>query len=422
MSLARIRATPTWVVGAAAAFVWMLSAFYIFYFGAHWHLDLRVYRAAGDALYHGGRPFSDFYTESHLPFTYPPFALLVLSPLSFGSLGLVEALWWLASGAAMVFTLYRLLTVNTGTAPDETGAPPTGLAMPRQRALAVAALMAAAATLVLEPVRSNMTYAQINLFLMLLVVVDLTARPTKRTWWRGCLVGLASAIKLTPLVYLGAFLVRRDWRSLARGAATFVAATALSWLLLSSDSSLYWFHEATDAQRTGPIAIVSNQSWNGLLRRPPFHWGHLTAVLWVVLVVGTLACGLFLAARLSAANRTAETIVALSLTELLISPVSWTHHWSWLVIAPIAVVSLWSVHRAVAWLLLALVLLAVLAPYLWLQSGPPSYVAGNTLVLVGAATLVVWTASEWPVRSEARPRFRSRPGSRAWLGTRAERR
>ena len=73
-------------------------------------------------------------------------------------------------------------------------------------------------------------------------------------------------------------------------------------------------------------------------------------------------------------------------------------------------------------MLLVLVLLAVLAPYLWLQSGPLSYVAGNALVLVGAAILVVWTASGWPVRSVARPRLRSRPGSRAWLGRRAERR
>ena len=340
MSLARIRATPTWVVVVAAVVMWSLSAFYIFYFGTHWHLDLQVYRAAGEALYHGGQPFKDFYTESHLPFTYPPFALLLLSPLSLGTLGLMEALWWVASGAALVFTLYRLLTVNTGVAPEAHGTAPSGLAMPKQRALAVAALMTATATLILEPVRSNMTYAQINLFLMLLVVVDLTSAQTKKTWWRGCLVGLAAAIKLTPLVYLAAFLVRRDWRSLARGAATFVVATALSWLVLSSDSTLYWFHEATDAQRTGPIAIVSNQSWNGLLRRPPFHWGHLTAVLWVFLIVGTVACGLFLAARLTAANRTAETIVALSLTELLVSPVSWTHHWSWLAIVPIAVVSL----------------------------------------------------------------------------------
>jgi alpha-1,2-mannosyltransferase len=431
MSLARIRATPTWVVATAAVVVWLASAGFMVHFGTHWHLDLRVYRSAGHALYHGGSPFTGFYTESHLPFTYPPFALLVLSPLSLGPLGLIEALWWLASSAALVFTLYRLLTANTGerqltantgevpaepaAPPSGPGmaAPPSGLRADKPRALAVAALLGAAATLALEPVRSNMDYAQINVLLMLLVVVDLTNQQTTRTWWRGCLVGLAGAIKLTPLLYLAAFVVRRDWRSLARGVGTFVVATAVSWLILPSDSNLYWFHQATDAQRTGPIAIVSNQSWNGLLRRPPFHWGNLTAVLWVILVIATVACGVFLAARLTAARRTAETVMALGLTELLVSPVSWTHHWSWVAIAPIAAVSLWRVHRAVAWLLLVLVALAVVAPYLWLQHGPASYVAGNTLVLMGAAVLVVWTASEWALWAKAHPR--------PWLSIRAGR-
>ncbi|HEX3565737.1 MAG TPA: glycosyltransferase 87 family protein [Acidimicrobiales bacterium] len=419
MSLARIRATPTWVVATAAVVVWLVSAGYMVHFGTHWHLDLRVYRSAGHALYHGGSPFTAFYTESHLPFTYPPFALLVLSPLSLGPLGLIEALWWLASSAALVFTLYRLLTVSTGLTvgtgerlftvdtgevPRDPAAPPSGLASAKPRALAVAALLGAAATLALEPVRSNMDYAQINVLLMLLVVVDLTNQQTTRTWWRGCLVGVAGAIKLTPLLYLAAFVVRRDWRSLARGVGTFVAATAVSWTILPSDSNLYWFHQATDAQRTGPIAIVSNQSWNGLLRRPPFHWGDPTAVLWVILVLATVACGVFLAARLTAAHRTAETVMALGLTELLVSPVSWTHHWSWVAIAPIAAVSLWRVHRAVAWLLLVLVALAVVAPYLWLQHGPASYVAGNALVLMGAAVLVVWTASEWVQWAKTHPR------------------
>jgi len=412
MSLARIRATPTWVVATAAVVVWLISAGYMVHFGAHWHLDLRVYRSAGYALYHGGSPFTAFYTESHLPFTYPPFALLVLSPLSLGPLGLIEALWWLASSAALVFTLYRLLTVNTGEVPQEPAPAPSGLGMAKPRALAVAALLGAAATLALEPVRSNMDYAQINLLLMLLVVVDLTNQQTKRTWWRGCLVGVAGAIKLTPLLYLAAFAVRRDWRSLARGVGTFVAATAVSWLILPSDSTLYWFHQATDAQRTGPIAIVSNQSWNGLLRRPPFHWGDPTAALWVILVIATVACGVFLAARLTAAHRTAETVMALGLTELLVSPVSWTHHWSWVAIAPIAAVSLWRVHRAVAWLLLVLVALAVAAPYLWIQHGPASYVAGNALVLMGAAVLVVWTASEWALWAKVHPR----PWSRLRVG------
>lgn len=450
MSLARIRATPTWVVATAAAVVWLASAGYMVHFGTHWHLDLRVYRSAGHALYHGGSPFTGFYTESHLPFTYPPFALLVLSPLSLlGPLGLIEGLWWLASSAALVFTLYRLLTTNGGESPSTTNtgegllttnsgegrlttntgegrlttdtdevprepeAPPSGSGMAKPRALAVAALLGAAATLALEPVRSNMDYAQINVLLMLLVVVDLTNRQTTRTWWRGCLVGVAGAIKLTPLLYLVAFAVRRDWRSLARGVGTFAGATAVSWLVLPSDSNLYWFHQATDAQRTGPIAIVSNQSWNGLLRRPPFHWGDLTAVLWVILVIATVACGVFLAARLTAAHRTAETVMALGLTELLVSPVSWTHHWSWVAIAPIAAVSLWRVHRAVAWLLLVLVALAVAAPYLWIQHGPASYVAGNALVLMGAAVLVVWTASEWELWARAHPR--------PWLSVRAGR-
>jgi alpha-1,2-mannosyltransferase len=400
-------------VATAAVVVWLISAGYMVHFGAHWHLDLRVYRSAGHALYHGGSPFTAFFTESHLPFTYPPFALLVLSPLSLGPLGLIEALWWLASSAALVFTLYRLLTVNSGEVPREPTAAPSGLGMAKPRALAVAALLGAAATLALEPVRSNMDYAQINLLLMLLVVVDLTNQQTKRTWWRGCLVGVAGAIKLTPLLYLAAFAVRRDWRSLARGVGTFVAATAVSWLILPSDSTLYWFHQATDAQRTGPIAIVSNQSWNGLLRRPPFHWGDPTAALWVILVIATVACGVFLAARLTAAHRTAETVMALGLTELLVSPVSWTHHWSWVAIAPIAAVSLWRVHRAVAWLLLVLVALAVAAPYLWIQHGPASYVAGNALVLMGAAVLVVWTALEWALWAKVHPH--------PWLRLRARR-
>jgi hypothetical protein len=178
-----------------------------------------------------------------------------------------------------------------------------------------------------------------------------------------------------------------------------------------SDSALYWFHEATNADRTGPIAIVSNQSWNGLLHRPPFHAGHLSTALWVVLAIATVACGVFLAARLTAAHRTAETVMALALTELLVSPVSWTHHWSWMAIAPIVAVSLWSEHRAVAWMVLVLLALTVVAPYLWIQHGPLSYVFGNALVLMGAAILVVWTAAEWPswktTHSRARLRLRA---------------
>jgi hypothetical protein len=94
---------------------------------------------------------------------------------------------------------------------------------------------------------------------------------------------------------------------------------------------------------------------------------------------------------------------------LLVSPVSWTHHWSWLAVAPIAAVTLWAVHRVVAIMVLVLVGLAVVAPYWWLQHGPLSYLAGNALVLGGGAVLVVWLGAEARRRrgSDA-PRLRGR--------------
>ena len=377
MSLARIRQTPTAAIAVAAAVVWLVSGAYMFHFGASWHLDLRVYREAGSALYHHGSPFTVDFTANHLPFTYTPFALLVLSPLAFGRLGLVETLWWLASAVSLVGATYLLLT--------------TGTSLAGRRAWAVAALLCATASLALEPVRSNFDYGQINLILMVMIVADVTR---VRAPWRGVLVGLAAAIKLTPLVFLFYFAAARDWRSLARGVGTVVVVTAASWLVLPSDSARYWFHEVTDARRTGALGVVSNQGWNGLVHRSPFDGGHFGTVVWLVLSLATLAGGVVLTRWLVEGARTVEALTVLALTELLVSPVSWTHHWSWLVVVPIVAVGLWSVHRQVAVALLVLLGLAVAAPYLWLQHGPLAFVATNSLVLAAAAVLVLWLVAE----------------------------
>jgi len=371
----------------------------MFHFGASWHLDLRVYRAAGHALYHGGSPFTAYFTANRLPFTYTPFALLALSPLAFGRLGLVEAGWWLISAASLTATVALLLAAST--------------TISARRAWAVAALLAGVASLALEPVRSNFDYGQVNLILMAMIVADLTVvRPP----WRGLLVGLAAAIKLTPLVFLFYFVAAGQWRSLLRGAGVVVGATALTWVVLPSDSVRYWFHEVFDAGRTGALGVVSNQSWNGMVHRPPFHGGHVGSAVWLVLSLVTLAGGAVLCRWMVALARTAEAVLVLALTELLVSPVSWTHHWSWLVLAPIVAASLWMVHRAVAVSLLVLLGLAVFAPYLWLRTPPVSYLASNALVLGGAVVLAAWTAAEWrhpSARVELRSRSEAAPGPAA---------
>ena len=380
------RLSTTSLVVAAVA-VWVVSAAYMIRFGAGWHLDLRVYRAAGHALYHGGSPFDEVFTPARLPFTYTPFALLVLSPLSVGALWLVESLWWGISAAGLVVASALMIR--------------SAFEIPPRRAWAIAALTAGVATLAVEPVRSNFDFGQINVVLMLMVVADLT---WVRGRSRGVLVGLAAAVKLTPLIYLAYFAVGRQWRSLLRGVGALVVATALSWAVLPSGSARYWFHEFFDAKRTGPLGIVSNQSWNGMVHRAPFDGSHLGTVVWLVLSVATLAVGVVLTRWLVGAGRAAEAVLVLALTEVLVSPVSWTHHWSWLALAPIVVVSVARVHRSVAVALGVLVGLAVGTPYLWLRHGVVGEVASNTLVLGAAVVLVVW------VTAEARQR-RSPPGA-----------
>jgi alpha-1,2-mannosyltransferase len=375
--MARLGRTPTSWLTSGAVGAWALSAAYMLHFGASWHLDLRVYRAAGHSLYHGGSPFTEVFTASHLPFTYPPFALMALSPLSLGPLGLAEWVWWLVSAVCLVGAAELMLT--------------SAFTLARSRSWAAAALLGAVATLALEPVRSNFDYGQINVILMALVVADLTR---VRGRWRGVLVGVAAAVKLTPLVYLVYFAADRQWRSVVRGAGTFLGITALSWAVLPSDSARYWLHEFFDAKRTGSLGIVSNQSWNGMVHRPPFHGSHLGTAAWIVLSLVTLAVGVVLTRWLVGEHRSAEAVMVLALTEVLISPVSWTHHWSWLALAPIVASSVARVHPSVAVALAILVGLAVVAPYLWVTHGALGDLASNTLVLAAAAVLGLWLVVE----------------------------
>ena len=259
----------------------------------------------------------------------------------------------------------------------------------RRERWAIALLLGGAATLLLEPVRSTLDYGQVNLLLMVLVVVDLRQ---SRPRLRGLAIGLAAAVKLTPIVFLLYFVVRRDWRSAAQGVASFSALTLAAWAVLPGDSTLYWLHEATDAARTGAVGFVSNQSFNGMLHRPPFAHGGSELVPWTVLSLGALVLGALVTRRLAMERRPlVEPVLVLAIVELLVSPVSWSHHWAWLGVGPLAAWSLWRDRRWVAVGVAAAVVVGVVAPYWWGVTWPVvGFVADNSLVLAGVGVLSLW--------------------------------
>ena len=360
--------------------IWAFLVFYLIHWGATWALDLRVYRDAVLSLRHHGSPYTQYFTPSTLSFTYPPFALLIMTPLSFGPLGLVKTLWWVLDAVALFGVLYFAIT--------------NALGVSRRRAAILSVALGAAATIALEPLRSNLDYGQVNLLLMALVVIDVLR---VRGRGRGVLVGLAAAIKLTPLIYLAYFIVVRDRRALARGAATFVLATGFSWAIIPSQATHYWLHDAFSPNRTGSAAFVSNQSLNGILHRPPFHAGALGVVLWVGLSVVTVAVAVLSARRLVELGRTVDALLVLALAELLVSPISWSHHWSWLVLAPIVAWERWGKDRAVVIALGCAVGVAFTEPYWWPVGGWPGALFGDSLTLAGIALFAVMC---WRARRE----------------------
>ena len=363
---------PTPVSIVLALVSWTASGLYLVHWGRHWELDLRVYHAAARALFAGRAPYHLLFTSARLPYTYPPFGLLVTSVLGFGSTGVLDVSFWVVNGVAAVCTVYAALRMCR--------LPGGG------RSWAMAAALAGAGVLVLEPVRSNVDFGQINTILFALVIADvaLLASP-----WRGALVGVAAAVKLTPAVFVLYFVVRREWRAAGTAAGSALGASIIGLAVLPSASVQYWRHDAFDPGRTGPLGYVSNQSWSGMLHRAPFPHGALQPVLWAALALATVAAGATAAYRSSARGRPLEALMAVALTGVVVGPVSWTHHWSWVVIVPVAALFAPSPDPVVRRSVMALLVVAVAEPYWWSTTGWVHDVSGNLLVWTGAWVLGV---------------------------------
>ena len=182
--------------------------------------------------------------------------------------------------------------------------------------------------LFLEPVRSTLGYGQINVALMALVSLDcLLAAPR---WPRGALVGLAAAVKLTPAVFVLFFLCRSDWRAAGTAAVSFAAASAAGLLLAWHDSVRYWTSVVFQTGRPGSPLYAANQSIQGVLSRAgldprtPAGTAEWLALSAVVLVLAVAAMR-----RAAAGSQDAWALSLNAFAGLLISPISWSHHWVW---------------------------------------------------------------------------------------------
>ncbi|MEO3757685.1 mannosyltransferase [Mycobacterium sp. B14F4] len=366
-------------VSIAARLAWT----YLLPTGANF-VDLHVYVGGADALTQPGALYDYVYADQTpdfpLPFTYPPFAAVVFYPLTLLPFALVALLWQLGIIAAL-YGVVRVSQRLLGGGDRRT------------------AMLWTAVGIWIEPLRSTFDYGQIN---VLLVLAVLCAVHSTRWWVSGLLVGLAAGVKLTPAVSGLYFVGARRWVAVAFSAVVFLATVGVSALVVGDQTRRYFFELLGDASRVGPIGTSFNQSWRGGISRIVGHdAGYGPAVVAGIVVTAVLA---LLAWRaIGGASDRLGAIVVVQLFGLLLSPISWTHHWVWLI--PLMI---WLLHgplrdrlgaRILGWGWLALTavgvpwLLSFAQPTIWTISRPWYLAWAGLIYIVATLATLAWIAA-----------------------------
>ena len=356
-------------------------------------IDLHVYVDGSAALDGGG-----LYDFAYLPpvppmplqFTYPPFAALVFYPLHFLPFPLVGLCWQLG----IVIALYGCAVVTLKLLGR----------YDRRSAMAWTAL-----AIWLEPMRHLLELGQVGALLMLMVLAAVLSR---RWWVSGLLVGLAAGFKLTPAVAGLYFLGARRWGVVAASAVTFLGTVALSVLVLGAQGRFYFTDLLGDASRVGEVGLPTNQSMRGVVA---FVTGRDDA--YGPLLIGLIAASALvslLAWRAVGADDPLGRILVVMTFGLLVSPVSWTHHWVWQLplIMWLLLGALRAHTRVVGWVWLAVSFVG--SPWLTMVAGESGWIdgmswyvalAGGAYVL-GAFVTLAYVAG-LPLATRRRPTGRS---------------
>ena len=361
----------------------------------HQQIDLSTYLLGG-----AHAPTNDLFTvtlpKDGLGFTYPPFSALLFAPFAHFPLRVCEVAFSLLNLAA-VFALIVVSLRAVCAALD-------------RRTILWWALALVLPVVLFDPVRQTLLLGQVNIILALMVVADMTLDlPLPR----GILVGLAAAIKVTPAILIPYLFLTKQGRAGTRAVASFCVAALVATAVNASTSWSYWTHYIRDPERAGMLSWIGNQGILGALER---MLGRTFTTPTTFVIVVTVACvGLAVAAGAYRRSSPVLGLLVVAATESLASPVSWSHHFIWVILLVAWLALAPDRPRYGEWYALAVAVLFWAAPTWWVPHGPGVAFAGRGwliplsdaygllfIALVVGAGIRVWRA---PI---ARPLIRRR--------------
>lgn len=299
-------------------------------------IDLQVYRAGAAAFLRGESIYAHDFPAGgiELPFIYPPVGALVLSPFTFVSERVATGIMFTISSflfALAIFLVVRGLNYYRGRI-----YPNRPLSQLEVVTLTLVLWAFAVST---EPFQMNANYAQVNVLIMTLVIADLF--PRKRFLPQGSLIGLAIAIKLTPLAMLLYFAIRLNWRAILTAFSSFLACTGVVALFRPHETVEFYTKAVFETNEKVGIYYITNQSLQGMISRwfpseAAYHAHESTVKLvWLVLSLALVVLVALLMRALIRKGLLVDAVFVNALLMLLISPISWSHHWVWLPLAAI---------------------------------------------------------------------------------------
>lgn len=392
------------------------------------HFDVYVYWYALNNWFSGNSLYDWYALPDYkmYPFTYPPFGAWALSPLTWFDYETAARLMIMAIAlqtAVIVALVGRSLGWSWGSA------------------FAIAPWAAILVQQCLEPFTQSVGFAQVNTAMMALVMIDVAAPPSWKG--RGVASGLAAAIKLTPAIAVLIFLLRRQWRSAITMVATSLTVTLLSWVISPSESARFFFDAMWDPQRAGDAYYTSNQNLKGFVARalPENTW----SIAWAITVALALVAAVWLCLRIQAAATsvvtphvisddavatpdavattpatpvlpenlaTLLTAAVIMTLGLLVSPITWSHHWVWGLASVVVLIAVALRLKSAPLAAVALVqgALFIMAPHWWFSHGQVNELHWNVVEqLVGSsytlAAIASGVALAWALPAQATARL-----------------
>lgn len=250
-------------------------------------------------------------------FTYPPAGILLLSPIVLIPLRFVGLAWTIGVLTTLLLTFF--LVLRSVMKMNES-----------------AALLGACALTIVSPVLWSSVYdvifwGQLGTVLTLLIVADYLVI---RGSLRGVLVGLASALKIYPAIFIVIWLCKRQYREAITAMVTVLITTGAAFLFWYQSSVTFLRHQLLGNQELAHFAGMStargSSSVDDIFLRTPFFFGRLPAHQAVVVGGLVVLVGLFAAVRAWSRGHFLTSVVLGLIISVIGSPIAWNHYFSFL--------------------------------------------------------------------------------------------